>query len=146
MVIAAEAFQAEEHYVVPVAICCFEATALQTLQAATGLYGLALSSKRQAATHEVDISLGPMTARAAFSHIPFWQSVAGMTGCIVKRPTPGNPVAAPAKTPQQVLLSLNICFSTYGVLELSCRHLQQVFPMSPLSRLRLKVVFSPRES
>ncbi len=75
------------------------------LQSAAGPYGLPLSSKRQAATHEVDVSLGQLSARAAFSHIPFWQSVAGMVGRIVQRRTPGNPAAAPAKTPQQVCCS-----------------------------------------
>lgn len=67
------------------------------LQAGTGLYGLQKPGKRQTATHDVNVNLGTLTARAAFSHVPFWQSVAGMVGRIVQRETPGNPVAQPSR-------------------------------------------------
>lgn len=68
------------------------------LQASSGPYALQKASKtRQTATHDVHINLGPLTARAAFSHVPFWQSVSAMVGRIVQRRTPGNPAAAPIK-------------------------------------------------
>ena len=61
-------------------------------QAATQLPG-----RRQPASHEIRISLGALTARAAFSHVPFWQSTAGMVAGILLRPVPGNPAAPPLK-------------------------------------------------
>lgn len=68
------------------------------LQASSGPYALQKASKtRQPATHDVHVNLGPLTARAAFSHVPFWQSVAAMVGRIVQRRMPGNPAAAPTK-------------------------------------------------
>lgn len=80
------------------------------LQAASGPYGLQqVSQARQVATHELHVNLGPLTARAAFSHVPFWQSAAAMVSRIVQRPTPGNPVAAPGSKA-----------AGYEVLLLSC--------------------------
>lgn len=68
----------------------------RSLQAASGPYGLQQAGQaRQVATHELHVNLGALTGRAAFSHVPFWQSAAAMVARIVQRPTPGNPVAAP---------------------------------------------------
>lgn len=53
--------------------------------------------RRPASSHTADISCGTVTARAAFSHVPFWQSLSGMVTRIVSRPTPGNVAAPPTK-------------------------------------------------
>jgi hypothetical protein len=81
------------------------------LQAASGPYGLQQASQaRQVATHELHVNLGPLTGRAAFSHVPFWQSAAAMVSRIVQRPTPGNPVAAPgSKAAGYEVLLLSWC-------------------------------------
>jgi hypothetical protein len=77
------------------------------VQASNGPFALQKTSQtRQTATHEVHVNLGPLTARAAFSHVPFWQSVAAMVQRIVQRPTPGNPVAAPKATDYKEVLVL----------------------------------------
>lgn len=41
--------------------------------------------------------MGTVTARAAFSHIPFWQSLIGTLRRVVQRPTPGNEAAPPKR-------------------------------------------------
>ena len=53
--------------------------------------------RRPASSHTVDISCGTVTARAAFSHVPFWQSLSEMISRIVARPTPGNAAAPPKR-------------------------------------------------
>ena len=55
-----------------------------------------VARRRPTARHSADISLGTITARAAFSHVPFWQSLMGIVSRIVSRPTPGN-IAAPPR-------------------------------------------------
>lgn len=54
------------------------------------------AATKQPAEHSVAVSVGMLTARAAFSHVPFWQSLAEMATLIAVRPVPGNPVIAAA--------------------------------------------------
>ena len=53
--------------------------------------------RRPASSHTADLSCGTVTARAAFSHVPFWQSLSGMIPRVVFRPTPGNVAAQPRR-------------------------------------------------
>ncbi len=53
--------------------------------------------RRPTATHTLSMDLGTVTARAAFSHIPFWQSLMGTINRVVQRPTPGNEAAPPRR-------------------------------------------------
>jgi hypothetical protein len=64
----------------------------QDVSAASGHF----SVTRQPAEHIVEASVGVFTARAAFSHVPFWQSLAEMTTRIVVDPVPGNPLVTAA--------------------------------------------------
>ena len=53
--------------------------------------------RRPTATHTLSMDLGTVTARAAFSHVPFWQSLMGTINRVVQRPTPGNEAAPPRR-------------------------------------------------
>lgn len=75
------------------------------------------AATRQPAEHSVSVSVGMLTARAAFSHVPFWQSLAEMATLIAARPVPGNPVVAAANRvlslslPHSICLPLSLCLS-----------------------------------
>lgn len=41
-------------------------------------------------TMKMQLKVGALTMRAAFSHIPFWQSTIWMTQQVILQPCPGN--------------------------------------------------------
>ena len=53
--------------------------------------GWSMSKNRQyTRTMKMQLKIGALTMRAAFSHIPFWQSAIWMTQQVVMQPCPGN--------------------------------------------------------
>ena len=68
-----------------------------TQSADSGLGSELVGRRRPTATHTLSMDVGTVTARAAFSHIPFWQSLIGTLRRVVQRPTPGNEAAPPKR-------------------------------------------------
>ena len=73
--------------------------------------GWSLSKNREnTRTMKMQLKVGALTARAAFSHIPFWQSAMWMVQQIVMQPCPGN-IATGGSVVEQMdkVLPLSLC-------------------------------------
>ena len=74
-----------------------------------------MSKNRQyTRTMKMQLKVGALTMRAAFSHIPFWQSAIWMTQQVVLQPCPGNTATGGSVVDQLDKVSLVcICWSSH---------------------------------